>query len=37
MPELPAEARVFPWATDETLVSARCWSTVRWLRSFWEF
>jgi hypothetical protein len=37
MPELPAEARLFPWATDDALVSAHHWSFLRWLASFASF
>lgn len=37
MPELPAEARVAPWATDDALVSAHAWSAARWAASIWPF
>ncbi|HYH66429.1 MAG TPA: DUF6585 family protein [Urbifossiella sp.] len=37
MPELPAEARLAPWATDDALVSAHRWSALRWLASFASF
>jgi hypothetical protein len=37
MPELPAEARLAPWATDDALVSAHRWSLLRWLTSFGSF
>lgn len=37
MPELPAEARLAPWATDDAVVSAHHWSLLRWLGSFWPF
>jgi hypothetical protein len=37
MPELPAEARLAPWATDDALVSAHQWSFLRWLASFASF
>lgn len=37
MPELPAEARLAPWATDDALVSAHRWSVLRWLASFASF
>ena len=37
MPELPSEARVAPWATDDALVSAHHWSALRWLASFASF
>lgn len=37
MPELPAEARLAPWATHDALVSAHRWSVLRWLASFASF
>jgi hypothetical protein len=37
MPELPAEARPVPWATDDAVVSAHRWSAARWLASVWPF
>jgi hypothetical protein len=37
MPELPAEARLASWATDDDLVSAHRWSFLRWLASFASF
>ncbi|HEX4612101.1 MAG TPA: DUF6585 family protein [Urbifossiella sp.] len=37
MPELPAETRVFPWATDDAVVSAHRWSLLRWAGSIWPF
>lgn len=37
MSDLPAEARVFPWATDDVVVSAHRWSLPRWAGSIWPF
>ncbi len=37
MHDLPAEARLFPWATDDAVVSAHRWSLLRWLGSIWPF
>lgn len=37
MHDMPAEARLFPWATDDAVISAHRWSVLRWAGSIWPF